>query len=94
MFDVRMKIVSQKGECVFGHKLGDEWIVGISTPPGICNGAYNALYPFIRVLQFGGQYEWPPGSGTCQLCCPDPFNQIIFELSRVEESERKVWDGA
>jgi len=98
MFDVRMKIVSQQGSCVFGHKLGDEWIIGtntpvggVNTPLGICNGAYHALYPFIRVLQFGGQYEWPAGSGTCRLCCPDPYNQIIFELTRVEGSKREVW---
>ena len=98
MYNVRVKIIAKEGNCVFNHELGDEWIIGpntptsgVNTPLGICNGAYNSIYPFIRVLQFGGQYEWPAGSGTCQHCCPDPYNQIIFELTRIEESQREVW---
>ena len=31
MFNVKLKIISQKGHCVFGHKLGDEWTVGSNT---------------------------------------------------------------
>lgn len=81
--DVRVKIVSIKGKCVFGHKLGDEWVIGATSPGGMCMGALTALAPFIRTLQFGGEYEWPAGSGTTQLCCPDPFNQVTFELTKV-----------
>jgi uncharacterized repeat protein (TIGR04076 family) len=86
--DVKVKVLSQKGLCAFDHKEGDEWIVGTVTPAGLCNAAYHALYPFIRAMQQGSKYEWPPDSGKLQLCCPDPFNPIIFDLSRVKGSRK------
>ena len=84
--NVKAKIISQKGTCVFGHNEGDEWIFGATSPAGLCMGAFTALAPFIRTLQCGGEYEWPPGSGVAQLCCPDPFNQVIFELTRITDN--------
>ncbi len=82
-YDVRVKIISQKGTCVFGHKVGDEWVIGATSPAGLCMGALTALAPFIRTLQYGGEYEYPLGSGVLQLCCPDPFNTVIFELTKI-----------
>ena len=81
--DVRVKVVYKRGTCVYGHKVGDEWIVGTTTPAGICNPAYMTLYPFLRVYQLGGKYEFPRGSGVARVCCPDAWNQVIFELSAV-----------
>jgi len=81
--DVKVKVVSQKGTCAFGHKEGDEWVFSTTSPAGLCMGALIALAPFIRTLQCGGEYEWPRGSGTLQLCCPDPFNLVIFEVTRI-----------
>jgi uncharacterized repeat protein (TIGR04076 family) len=82
--DIKVKVIQQKGVCAFGHKVGDEWTVGWCTPPGLCNAAFVALYPFIRALQFGAAYEYPFQSGKAHQCCPDPYNQIIFELSKVK----------
>ena len=86
--DVRVKVVSRKGVCAFGHKVGDEWIVGATTPAGICNAAYAALYPHIRVLQRGGDFSYPVGSDLARMACPDGWNPTIFELSRVPETAR------
>jgi uncharacterized repeat protein (TIGR04076 family) len=88
--DVRVRIISQKGTCVFGHKEGDEWIFGTTSPAGLCMGALTALAPFIRAMQYGGEYEWPAGSGVAQLCCPDPYNQVIFELTKIPVSGGSV----
>lgn len=79
--DVKVKIVYAKGKCIYGNKLGDEWIVGPTTPAGICSGAWNVIWPFVRVLQRGGHYEYPPGSGVARFGCPDPWNLRVFELS-------------
>ena len=81
--DVKVKIVSQKGTCVMDHKEGDEWVFSTPSPAGLCMGAFTALAPFIRTLQYGGEYEWPIGSGTLQMCCPDPFNPVIFEITKI-----------
>jgi uncharacterized repeat protein (TIGR04076 family) len=87
--DVKVKVVYTKGVCVYGHKIGDEWVVGYTTPPGICNAAYTALYPHIRVLQRGGIYEYPKGSGVTRIGCPDPWNLVVFELSSVPGTTRE-----
>ena len=62
--DVKVKVVFVKGTCLAGHKVGQEWIIGRRTCQGICNSAYNAIYPNIRLLQRGGDYEYPAGSGV------------------------------
>ena len=33
---VSVKVVSQQGRCTYGHKVGDEWVVGDKTPEGLC----------------------------------------------------------
>ncbi len=81
--DVVVRIVSQKGKCVYGHKVGDEWRFGGTSPAGLCMGALTMLAPFIRTLQYGGEYEWPAGSGTLQLSCPDPLNTVVYQLDKV-----------
>jgi uncharacterized repeat protein (TIGR04076 family) len=88
--DVKIKIVSQKGSCGAGHKKGDEWVIRGQTPAHMCNAAYTALAPFVRTLQYGGEYEWPLGSGTLQLCCTDPFNPVVFEITRIPGTAREV----
>ncbi len=91
--DVKVKVVSAKGVCVYGHRLGDEWVVGFTTPLGICNAAYMALYPHIRVLQRGGSHEYPKGSGVIRIGCPDPWNLVVFELSPLPGTTRVAPTG-
>ena len=87
---VGVKVVYKRGTCVYGHEVGDEWVVGNTTPAGICNAAYIALYPFIRVYQLGGRYEFPRGSGVARMCCPDAWNQVIFELTPIPATDAKT----
>ena len=43
-FDVRVRVISQEGICVIGHKLGDTFYVrDVKTPGGICMGAYATI---------------------------------------------------
>jgi uncharacterized repeat protein (TIGR04076 family) len=86
--DVKVKIVHIKGTCPYEHKVGDEWTVDHKTPGGMCNMAYMSMYPHIRVLQRGGQYELPKGSGVIRLGCPDAWNLVVFELQAVEGTAR------
>ena len=88
--DVKVKVVYAKKPCPFGHKIGDEWIVGNTTPAGICNTAYAALYPHIRVLQKGGQAEYPWNSGVLRLGCPDIWKLLVFELSVISDTTREA----
>jgi len=94
IMDVRIKVVYQKGHCAFGLKEGDEWIVGATTPAGICNAAYISLYPYLRVLQRDGTNKYHLGAKVTRVACPDAWNPIVFELSPVLESVRDSPIGA
>ena len=76
-------VISQKGTCAAGHKVGDQFVIGEKTPPGLCSWAFNSLFPFAEVLQFGGAFPWEKDPDKASLACPDPENQVVFELRRV-----------
>lgn len=81
-YSVRLKVLSQKGTCVAGHIVDDEWHVTRHTPGGFCLFAYSALEPDIRALMFGGAYPWSSDRDVYVGCCPDPVNPVVFELRR------------
>jgi uncharacterized repeat protein (TIGR04076 family) len=81
MSNVIARVISQKGTCAAGHKVGDEFIIGESTPVGMCSWAFYALFPFVAVLQFGGSFPWEE-AGKTTVVCPDPTSPVVFELRR------------
>jgi len=82
-YDVKVKVISQKGTCGAGHKVGDEWLITGKTPDGICLSAFNALFPNIRVLMFGGTFPWSSDPDVSTIACPDAENPVVFEVRRV-----------
>jgi uncharacterized repeat protein (TIGR04076 family) len=74
------KVISQKGTCEAGHKVGDEFIIGQSTPAGMCSWAFQTIFPFAEVLQFGGSFPWEKDLDKATVACPDPDNPVVFEL--------------
>jgi len=83
MFEVVARVVSQKGKCVAGHEVGDEFAMGQTTPPWMCSWAFYTLFPFAEVLQFGGSFPWEDDPNRATVACPDPGNPVVFELRRV-----------
>jgi uncharacterized repeat protein (TIGR04076 family) len=83
---VRVKVISQaQDNCPHKHKVGDEWILGETTPAGLCMGAFTTLFPHAWAMMFGGT---PPGAtspDTCTYSCPDPNIRIVFELTRLRQ---------
>lgn len=84
MHTVVAKVISQKGTCEAGHRVGDEFVIGQSTPNCMCSWAFYTLFPFAEVLQFGGSFPWEKDPSTALVACPDPDNPVVFELSRRE----------
>jgi uncharacterized repeat protein (TIGR04076 family) len=79
---------SGKGPCRL-YKLGDEF--DLSKPEEkekVCRWAYNAMFPFLTVLEYGGTLPWEADPGRAYVACPDPNNVVVFELRRA--GERKV----
>ena len=84
MTQIIAHVVSQKGICEAGHKVGDEFIIGQKTPPGMCSWAFYTIFPFAEPLQFGASFPWEKDPSKASVACPDPDNPVIFELRRVE----------
>ncbi len=82
MSDIVARVISQKGTCVAGHKVGEEFLIGEKTPQGMCSWAFYALFPFAEVLQFGGSFPWEKDKNRTTVACPDPGNPVVFELKR------------
>jgi uncharacterized repeat protein (TIGR04076 family) len=83
IYKVRVRVISQKGSCEAGHKVGDEWLVGEKTPQGLCTFAFASLFPFITPLMFGGSFPWEKDPDKTTAVCPDPDNPVVFEISRL-----------
>ena len=82
MPDVIAEVVSQKGTCAAGHKVGDKFKIGPETPMHLCSWAFYSLFPFAEVLQFGGSFPWQTEPNRTTVACPDPENPVVFELRR------------
>ena len=80
MSDVIANVISQKGTCSAGHKIGDEFVIGQKTPPDLCSWAFYTLFPSAQVLQFGGSFPWEDDPNRTTVACPDPANPVVFEL--------------
>ena len=78
-------VISQKGTCAAGHKVGDEFVIGEEIPAGVCSWAFHTLFPFVEVLQFGGSFPWESDPDRATVACPDPENPVVFELRRVAD---------
>ena len=84
-YEVVVKVISQKGTCAAGHKVGDQWVLGDKTVEGICLSAFSSLSPDLRVLEFSGTLPWESDPDTATVACPDAENPAVFELRRLRK---------
>lgn len=86
-YDIRIKVISQKGNCARGHAIGDEFVLSRTTPQGLCPSAFNSLFPFAQTLRFGGSFPWEKDADLTEIACPDAKNPVVFELYRLPATE-------
>jgi uncharacterized repeat protein (TIGR04076 family) len=79
------KVISQKGKCDVGHRVGDQWVLGTKTPEGICGSAYVIMYSRGFLLMCGAPMPWGADPYVTTVACPDANNPVVFELRRVRE---------
>jgi len=84
-YDVIARVISQKGSCVVGHKVGDEFLIGDITPQGMCSWAFYTVFPFASTLQYNGSFPWESDPRKAVVACPDPTNPVAFELRRAKK---------
>jgi uncharacterized repeat protein (TIGR04076 family) len=76
-----------KGNCSWGHKVGDSFEISAHDTAGLCGFFYHDIFPYLVMLQFGGGYpaEWGGDPDAVELECMDRFNAVKIELRRVKE---------
>lgn len=85
-FKVIATVKGVKGTCSAGHKPGDQFEISAHNTAGLCGFFYHDIFPYIVMLQFGGQFppEWG-GGDTLTLQCMDRYNEVSLELRRIRE---------
>jgi uncharacterized repeat protein (TIGR04076 family) len=84
-YQVKARVISQKGTCNAGHKVGDEFLIGDTLPAGMCSWAFYSLFPFVSALQSGGTFPWEKDPDKTTVACPDAESLVVFELTRIKK---------
>lgn len=82
--EIIARVISQRGTCEACHKVGDEFVIGQTTPANMCSWAFYTVFPFAEALEFGGSFPWEGDPDKARVACPDPDNPVVFELRKVK----------
>jgi uncharacterized repeat protein (TIGR04076 family) len=80
---VTAKVISQKGTCATGHKVGDQINFAENGVDGkICIHALYAILPKIFAMMYDARFPWLEDPDVSTSACPDAKNPVVFEISR------------
>jgi len=81
--DIKVKVISQKGNCDAGHKVGDIVKITENGVEGkICIHALYSFMPKVFAMMFDAKFSWLSDPDVSTSACPDGYNPVIFEISR------------
>jgi len=75
------EVISVKGACSAGHKVGDKLELTCWDCGGLCGFFYHDIFPNLSVMQFGGTYPWS-SLDELILECPDRENVVTLRIRR------------
>lgn len=87
-YDIVVRVKSQCGTCLAGHKVGDEIHIGDKWVRGdICLSALTSMMPKIYAMYYDCHYPWLENKNIniASHPCPDEDNPVIFEIERIEK---------
>ena len=83
-YKVVARVISQKGTCGFGHKVGDTVVFDGETVQGrVCFSALYSFLPKVFAMRYGANFPWLDGKDVATHACPDAYNPVVFEIRRV-----------
>jgi uncharacterized repeat protein (TIGR04076 family) len=85
------KITKVEGECVAGHHIGEEFDLTLFSgepnkfprTPNVCGFLYDAIFPYLVALQFGGVFPWEKDRDKFLATCPDN-RKVEIEIRRAK----------
>jgi uncharacterized repeat protein (TIGR04076 family) len=86
MSAIEVAVKSQKGKCVFGHKVGDKIVFDGKTVKGnICYSALMVLLPKVYAMRYAAEFPWAKDKDVICNACPDAENPVVFEIRRIRK---------
>ncbi len=83
---VEAKVKSLKGTCGLGHRVGDVVKFTETGVEGkICIHALYSMIPGVFAMMFEAQFPWLEDPDKKTHACPDAFNPVVFEITRIRE---------
>ena len=87
-YDVQLKVVSQKGTCAAGHKVGDEVLISYKENKiegKICLHSLYSILPKIFAFSYGAIFPWLENPDISTHACPDAWNPVVYEVRRLKK---------
>lgn len=83
-----VEVISQKGDCAAGHKVGDKIIFEDEEMKGrLCHSAMYSILPKIFAMKYEANFPWLKDKNVATHACPDGYNPVIFKITREEYFE-------
>ena len=71
--------------------VGDVWTTyGCERPDGLCESAWESIFPFVKVLSEGGGNffdGWMKDEHSAMISCNDGFRPVSFYIEAIKGSE-------
>jgi len=84
---VTAKVISVKGTCGLGHKVGDVVKFTETGVQGkICIHALYSMMPAVFAMLYDAQFPWLENKDKKTHPCTDAANPVVFEIAKVRES--------
>jgi uncharacterized repeat protein (TIGR04076 family) len=84
---VEAKVLSQKGSCALGHKVGDVVkFTEYGVEGKICIHVLYSMLPAVFAMLFDARFPWLNNPDVKTHACPDAFNPVVFEISRIRKT--------
>jgi len=75
------EVLSVKGGCSAGHKVGETFELSCWDTGGLCGFFYHDIFPSLNVMQFDGKYPWG-AADQLVLECPDRENAVTLRIRK------------
>jgi uncharacterized repeat protein (TIGR04076 family) len=80
------KVISVKGTCGAGHKVGDTMKFTENGVEGkVCIHALYSMLPAVFAMLYDAKFPWLQDPDKKTHACPDAANPVVFELTRIRE---------
>ena len=83
---IQLKVISQKGHCDAGQKVGDVVTITESGVEGkVCIHALYSVLPKVFAMMYEAKFPWLENPDISTHACPDAYNPVVFEVIRIRE---------